>query len=142
MNMKSKIFALTFIFLFFATAALADQTRLKLPEYKKVKLPNGMTVLLMEQHEVPFISFDMKIRAGGAADPTGKEGVASLTADLLRKGTKTRTADQIASELDFVGGSLDFSTRVDYSIGQAEFLKKDLVLGLDLLSDVLINPIF
>src|SRR5262245_56315308 len=59
---------------------------LKLPPYKKVKLKNGMSVLLMEQHEVPIISFNFIVRAGSVADPQGKEGLASLTAGSLRKG--------------------------------------------------------
>src|SRR5205807_1450138 len=52
------------------------------------------------------------------------------------------SADQIANELDFVGGTLDFGSQIDYAFGHAEFLKKDLQTGLDLLSDVLINPVF
>jgi zinc protease len=126
----------------FTTSAFAGTDSLKLPAYKKVKLQNGMTVLLMEQHETPFVSFNMRIKAGSIADPAGKEGVASLTASLLRKGTQKRTADQIASELDFVGGSLSFDADKDYAIGSAEFLNKDLGLAFDLLGDVLINPTF
>ena len=72
-----------------------ESVELKLPPYKKVRLKNGLTLLLMEQHEVPIVSFDFVLKTGSAADPAGKEGVASLTADLLRKGTKSRTADQI-----------------------------------------------
>ena len=79
---------------------------LKLPPYKKVKLQNGMTLLLMEQHEVPIISFNFLTRSGSVADPAGKEGLASVTAALLRKGTRTRSADQLSAELDFIGGQL------------------------------------
>src|SRR5690242_20990842 len=89
-----------------ATPARAADGALKLPPFKKVKLPNGMTVLLMEQHEVPIVSFNFIVKAGTVADPAGKEGLASLTAGLLRKGTRTRSAEQIANELDFVGGTL------------------------------------
>ena len=115
---------------------------LNLPPEKKVKLSNGLTLLLIEQHEVPIISFNFIVRAGSLADPAGKEGVASLTADLLRKGTSSRTADQISSEVDFVGGQLGADATVDYSTGAAEFVKKDLAAGLDLLSDVLQHPTF
>jgi zinc protease len=140
--MKRAIFLSLLLSLFLSMDAVAAESKLKLPQYKKVKLQNGMTVLLMEQHEVPIINFDLKIRAGTISDPAGREGLASLTADLLRKGTTRRTADQIAAELDFVGGSLDFGSSYDYAVGEAEFLKKDIALGLDLLSDLLINPTF
>src|SRR5688572_299030 len=70
----------------------APSGELKLPPHRRAKLENGMTLLLMEQHEVPLISFRVVIRSGAVADPTGKEGVASITAELLRKGTKARSA--------------------------------------------------
>jgi predicted Zn-dependent peptidase len=107
-----------------------------------VKLKNGMTLLLMEQKEVPIISFNYIIRAGSIADPAGKEGVASLTAGLLRKGTKTRSADQISAELDFIGGLMGAGATFDYTAGTAEFIKKDINKGLELLADVLLNPTF
>jgi predicted Zn-dependent peptidase len=125
-----------------ASATPAANGDLKLPAYKKVKLPNGLTLLLMEQHEVPVISFNFIIRAGSTGDPAGKEGLASVTAELLRKGTKTRTATQLASDLDFIGGELAATAGYDSTIGNAEFIKKDMQTGVDLLADALLNPTF
>lgn len=125
-----------------ATPAYAADGALKLPPFKKVKLKNGLTLLLMEQHKVPIISLNFIVKAGSVSDPPGKDGVASITAGLLRKGTKTRSADQISSELDFVGGILDASAAPDYTSGVAEFVKKDINAGLSLLSDMLLNPTF
>jgi predicted Zn-dependent peptidase len=122
--------------------AKAENGALKLPPFKKVRLNNGLTLLLMEQREVPIVSFNFLIKAGSVADAAGKEGTASATAALLRKGTKSRTADQISTELDFVGGQLDAGASFDYSSGSAEFVKKDLTKGLDLLADVLLKPTF
>ncbi|HEV8487848.1 MAG TPA: pitrilysin family protein, partial [Blastocatellia bacterium] len=96
----------------------------------------------MEQHEVPLISFNLLVKAGSVADPAGKEGVASVTAELLRKGTKTRSADQLSAELDFIGGAMGASATFDYTGANAEFVKKDISKGLDLFSDVLLNPQF
>jgi zinc protease len=120
----------------------ANSDGLKLPPYKKVKLKNGMTILLMEQHEVPLVSFSFIVKAGSVADPSGKEGLAALTAGLLRKGTKARTADQISAELDFIGGQFSSNAGADFTIGRAEFVKKDINKGLDLLADVMLNPSF
>ena len=125
-----------------AIAITASAQPLKVPPYQKTKLPNGMTIILMPQTEVPIVSMSIGIRAGSISDPAGKEGIASVTADLLRKGTKTRTSEQISSELDFVGGTLEFGTMHDFVRGQAEFLKKDITLGVDVLADVLMNPTF
>ena len=125
-----------------AAPAAQENGGLKLPPYKKVKLKNGMTLLLMEQKEVPIISFNYIIRAGSIADPAGKEGVASLTAGLLRKGTKTRSADQISAELDFIGGLLGAGATFDYTSGTAEFIKKDINKGLELLGGRVAQPDF
>src|SRR5437868_11822692 len=111
-----RLLALLFVLMFAASSAApagAEDGALKLPPFKKVKLPNGMTVLLMEQHEVPIVSFNFIIKAGAVADPAGKEGLASLTAGLLRKGTRTRSAEQIAAALDFIGGTLETEATYD-----------------------------
>lgn len=123
-------------------ASRAADGELRLPPYKKLKLKNGMTVLLMENKEVPIVSFSFIVRAGSVADPRGREGVSSLAAALLRKGTKTRTGDQVSSELDFIGGQFAAAATYDYTAGSAEFMKKDLARGLELMSDILLGPTF
>lgn len=124
------------------TPAQAQTGGLKLPPFKKAKLKNGLTVLLLEQHDLPLVSFSFVVKAGSTADPAGKEGVASLTAGLLRKGTKTRSADQIAGELDFIGAQMGSNAGLDFTSGRAEFVKKDLAKGLDILTDCLLNSTF
>ena len=76
------------------------------PPFKEVALPNGMTLLLVENHEQPTLSVSLSFRAGNAYDPAKKEGVAALVAELLTKGTPTRTAEQIAATIEGVGGSI------------------------------------
>ncbi len=138
---------LTLAFLLCAVAAAQTKvpvatSGLKIPAYKKVALKNGLTVLLMERHQVPLISLNYVVRSGSAADPKGKEGVAMSAAALLRKGTKTRSADQISQQLDFIGGSFAASAGPDYSAGRAEFMKKDITQGLELVADLLTNATF
>jgi zinc protease len=125
-----------------SSTTLGAEDDVKLPPFSKVELRNGMTLILMEQKEVPIVSFSFLLKAGSVADPKGKEGLASLTADLLRKGTKTRSSSQIASDLDFIGGLFDMSASTDFTLGSAEFLKKDLDVGLELTADILLNPSF
>jgi zinc protease len=120
----------------------ADTASVKLPPYQKVTLKNGLTLLLMEQHEVPIVSFNIIVKTGSVADPAGKEGLASMTAELLRKGTRTRTSEQVSSDLDFIGGEFAMNATTDFSSGSAEFLRKDLEQGMTLLADILLNPVF
>jgi len=114
----------------------------QLPECKRVQLPNGLTLLLLEKHELPLISVEVGLRSGSVADPPGKEGVSSLTASLLRKGTTTRSSEQVSSDLDFIG--MQYNTQVDLDGAHisADFLKKDSDAALALLSDVLLHPTF
>jgi len=105
-------------------------------------LPNGMTVLVLEQHSLPIIQIHTLILAGAAHDPADKAGLANLTAGLLDEGTATRTAKQIAEQIEFVGGSLAARTSEDFTTASAKVLKKDLDLGLELLSDILLHPAF
>ena len=96
----------------------------------------------MEQHEIPLVSFGFIVRAGSVADPAGREGTASLVAGMLRKGTKSRTAEQFSDQLDFIGGEFDASAARDYTLGSAEFMSKDLERGVDLLADALTRAAF
>ena len=114
----------------------------QLPAFQRVQLPNGLTLLLLEKHELPLISIEVVLRSGSVADPAGKEGVASLTASLLRKGTATRSSEQFSSDLDFIGMQYNAYADQDATHFSADFLKKDLDAALALLGDVLLHPTF
>jgi zinc protease len=124
----------------FSPAALAQS--LHLPPHEKAVFKNGLTVLLMEKHGVPIVSFAAIVKTGSAADPAGQEGLASVTAELLRKGTKNRTAQQFAEDLDFIGGSFNAGAGPDFTSISAEFLTKDVSRGLDLFADAMLRPTF
>jgi len=116
--------------------------QIRLPEYKKVALPNGLTLLLMERHAVPIVSFQVALRTGSTEDPAGKEGLAGITNDLLRKGTKSKSADELSAQLDSIGATFGTTENFDTLRVNAEFLKKDLGSGLPLLAEILLQPTF
>jgi zinc protease len=125
------------------SGAPVEGAKLRLPEYRTVKLENGITLLLLERHALPLVSFEWIMKSGGSiGDPPGQEGLASLTAELLRKGTESRTASQISEALDFVGATWEASAGQDYASGSCEIVKKDLDLALDLVSDLFLHPSF
>jgi zinc protease len=125
-----------------ALAAAASAQTLKLPPHEKVILKNGLTLLLMEKHGVPLVNLAAIVKAGAVADPAGQEGLASVTAELLRKGTAKRTAQKFAEDLDFIGGSFSADAAADFTTISGEFLSKDLDKGLDLFSDAVLHPAF
>ena len=120
----------------------AGAQTIKMPPHEKIVLKNGFTVLLMEKHGVPIVSFAAIIKSGAAADPAGQEGLASQTAQLLRKGTRRRSAQQFASDFDFIGGTFEAGAGADFTTVSAEFLTKDLNKGLELFADALLQPTF
>jgi zinc protease len=128
--------------LFVLTVSSASAQALHMPAHEKYVLKNGLTVLLLEKHGVPMINVFALVKTGSAADPAGQSGLASITAGLLRKGTKARTAQQFAADLDYVGGEFEAEAGADFSSVGAEFLSKDLERGLGLLSDALLHPTF
>ncbi len=119
-----------------ATQAMAE------PLGKRIVLENGMVLLLSERHELPVVNVSMAVKAGSLAEPADKPGLASLAASLLTQGTKKRTANQISSEIDFIGGSLSVSGGDDFASANLRVLAKDVGTGLDLLADVLMDPVF
>jgi len=144
----SRRYSATLVALFFAVALIAGSFAplraegLRMPPHEKVVLKNGLTVLLLQKHGVPIVNISTIVKAGAVADPAGQEGLASITSELLRKGTKTRTAQQFSADLDFIGGSLEADATSDYTVVNAEFLTKDLARGLELFSDALLHPTF
>jgi predicted Zn-dependent peptidase len=124
------------------TCPTAPAQSIHLPPHEKLVLKNGLTVLLMEKRGVPLINLFAIMKTGTAADPAGEEGLASVTAGLLRKGTKTRTAQQFAADFDYIGGSFDAGAGADFSNISAEFLTKDLDRGLELFCDAVLHPTF
>jgi predicted Zn-dependent peptidase len=120
----------------------AGEPGVKLPPYRKITLKNGMVVLLMEQHKVPLVNLHLTLRAGTTQDPAGKEGLAALTANLLRKGTRTRTAEKISSDLDAAGARYAAFATLDASGCTAEFMRKEIAGGLALFADLVMQPSF
>ncbi len=114
----------------------------QIPPFTTHTLGNGLTVVLMEYHQLPLVELVMTVGGGRALEPDSLTGLASMTAELLRQGTQTRTATQIAEQVDFVGGVLRTSAGLDQFTISGEFLTKDLPAGLALFSDVILHPVF
>jgi len=112
------------------------------PSYERKVLANGLTVYALEYHEQPILAARLMITAGADRDPASLPGVAALTADLLNKGTKTRTATQIAETIDQVGGSLEASANMESTNISARVLTDSANVAFELMNDIVMNPAF
>ena len=108
----------------------------RFPPFKEATLGSGLQLVLVEHHEQPVVSVSLSFRAGETYDPPGKEGLAELVAELLSKGTASRSAEQIAATIEGVGGSLSASASEDVLTISADALSDQLGLVFDLLGDV------
>ena len=105
-------------------------------------LPNGMTLLLRENPTLPIVTFQLFGKGGQRYEPPEQPGISLFTMGLLTKGTKSRSKFQIAEEMEEIGGSIESSSgRNTYSV-TVSVLKEDFEKGLEILSDVLMNPSF
>jgi zinc protease len=116
--------------------------RVKLPKPTEHKLANGLTVLVLERHELPTVAFELELKPGAIADPT--PGMASFTADMLTEGTTTRNSAQIAAAIEEIGARLEAGA--EFGGSETDVSASGLTDHMDqilaLMSDVTLNPTF
>ncbi|HLM00404.1 MAG TPA: pitrilysin family protein, partial [Pyrinomonadaceae bacterium] len=112
------------------------------PQQDSFTLASGMRVTLVPYGSVPKVAFQAVIYSGTKDDAAGKKAVSEMVGQMLKEGTKTRTAEQIALETAEMGGSLFSSTGTDSTSIGGEVLSEFDVRFLNLLADVLLNPNF
>ncbi len=145
--MKNKLWLVTLllpvlIMLMSGFASSAEsQSSFKVPEYTKFVMKNGLTVYLMEQHEVPLIYASCVFPAGAIKDGA-RHGLAFLTADGLLFGTKNYTKKQIEETLDYIGASYSTYTAKEYSQLDLSFVAKDQDTVFPIMQEIITAPVF
>jgi zinc protease len=113
------------------------------PKAETRTLSNGLRVFVVPDHRQPSVAIRLVLMSAGAIhDPANMPGIASMTADMLTQGTKTRSAQQFAQAIDFVGGQISATASDDATYATATIVSRDLDLGVDLLSDAVLHPAF
>ena len=113
------------------------------PKVKRLKLKNGMTLLVSTNTTLPLVSMSLVIPGAGAAyDPAGKAGIAAFTADLLDEGTAGLSALAIAEELDRLGAGFGAGVAYDAAEVSMSTLSKTLGPSIDLFTKIVTAPAF
>ncbi len=115
---------------------------LSLPIPNAFKLQNGLSVFLIEQHNLPVVSANMIALCGSDRNPPEQPGLASFTAEMLDEGTGRRSPLQIAAAADQIGATLSSGSSMDLSYVAMRTLKRNAGAAFELVSDVLLNPSF
>ena len=109
-------------------------------QIQKFELPNGLRLLVREDPKLPFAYFNALLKGGVIAETDANNGITKLTSRMLLKGTKSRTAEQIADSIESVGGEISpFAGNNSFGVS-ARVMDEDFDLALDVLADVLQNP--
>jgi zinc protease len=112
------------------------------PEVQTSKLENGMTIFVVERRDLPKVAIALAIRAGSVNDPDGKDGVASLTAQVMRRGSKSRTAIDLDNSLGDLGTTLGADVTREYATLRLDVLKRNAGSALGILGEVAREPSF
>lgn len=136
----------------FAKSGIADwskpppptaEPKFKPPTPKRLKLKNGMSLLVVQNRTLPILSMTLHVPGAGAAmDPAGKGGLAAFTTDMLDEGAAGLSALAIAEELDRLGASFGAGAGVDAAIVSMSTLAKTLDGSLDLFTKIVTQPTF
>lgn len=121
---------------------LGPVAELNLPPVIQRELPNGLRLMIVEQHELPVADFILAVGSGGTVDPQGKAGTANLTALMLREGTTTRSSLDIADQIAFLGVNLGTGTTWDAATVSLHTPTAQLDSALALFADVALHPSF
>ncbi len=115
---------------------------IKLPHAQETTLNNGLTVVVIEDHRLPLVSYRLSLRAGDAHDPTELPGLMDMLTGLLSEGTQSRTSREIADEVARLGATLQAGANSDYTTIAASSLALFSENILELLADVALRPVF
>lgn len=124
-----------------ATALQAGAAEFRLPAYETTTLPNGLTVILMERHEVPLVSVRAVVKAGAVHD-AAKAGLADMTGDAVLLGTAKHTKAQIDQAFDFRGADISGGSGAEQSGVFASFKTEDTATLLPLFAEIVQQPGF
>ncbi len=112
------------------------------PPYEIKTLANGLQVVVVLHHEEPSVSFRLLVRAGAMQEPADKPGVASFVGSLLNQGTTTKSAEQIATEIESAGGIVGVGSGNELSYVNGAVIKDQVDLVLGLAADMVEHPAF
>lgn len=116
--------------------------RISLPAYRRTRLDNGLTVLVVRHDDLPEISARLVIPFGATDDPDGLAGTALLTARALTEGTSKRSAREVAGWLDHLGARFSVDVDHDSTVLSLHFLSRVLDGAFEFLSEVVTQPAF
>jgi zinc protease len=113
-----------------------------IPQIEKTILPNGLTLLLREDHSTETVYIRLMTMGGARAEDDSNTGITNLMASAMLKGTTSRSAEEIAYEIESRGGSINSFSGHNSFVFELDMLSRDVDIGMEILTDVIANPSF
>jgi zinc protease len=125
-----------------APPPIANPVQPVLPQPAERTLPNGLRVIVARSSDLPLVTADLTVKTGAWADPQGLSGVAGMTANMLTEGTTTRSAQEIARQVEQLGATLESGASLEASSVTLNVMPDKLATGMAIMADVARNPAF
>ncbi len=109
--------------------------------YKKTVLKNGLRIVFESIPYIRSVSLGIWVGVGSRNESVELSGISHFVEHMLFKGTKNRTAKQIAMEIDNIGGQLNAFTGKEYTCYYTKVLDKDIEIAMDVISDMIFNAL-
>jgi len=109
---------------------------------RRTVLPNGLIVLTERMDHLRSVAMGVWIKSGSRCEPAETNGISHFVEHMLFKGTRSRTAQHIAREMDSIGGNLDAFTGKETICFNVKSLSDHVPIALDVLADLVLNPVF
>jgi len=109
---------------------------------RRTVLPNGLIVLTERMDHLRSVAMGVWIKSGSRCETAESNGISHFVEHMLFKGTRSRTAQQIAREMDSIGGNLDAFTGKETICFNVKSLSDHVPIALDVLTDLVLNPVF
>jgi zinc protease len=122
--------------------AAAPLRPVRFPPFVPTRLPNGMDLIVVEQHKQPVVTVSLALPGGAVYEPAEKVGLSGLVAELLTKGTASRTADQLSAQVEGAGGNIGANADDDFLRVSFSALAENLPLALNVIADVVQHATF
>lgn len=111
-------------------------------QHEKTVLANGLTILTMKKVDVSSVTIEVLVKAGSRNEEENANGIAHFIEHMNFKGTKSRTAEQIAEEFDAIGGYLNAYTTKENTAYTAKVLKEFFPIAVEVISDIMFNSVY
>ncbi len=110
--------------------------------FQEKSLPNGLTLLLVEDQSLPYVSYQLLLRSGASSDPVGQGGLTQMVLSLLSKGTTKKSASQIADQLGQMAADWSAQVTEDFSFLSVGTLAEYQTSLAELFAEILTSPSF